>query len=212
MGKLKDITGERFGRLVVVERVENDSNGQAMWLCQCDCGSEPKVIRGSQLRNGKISSCGCFHKEQLSDFRTTHGMAKCRLYRIWKNMKQRCCNKNHPRYLDYGGRGITVCDEWVNDFTSFREWANSAGYNDGLSIDRIDVNSGYSPDNCRWADNKTQQNNRTTNHYITINNNTKTLREWCDEYKISYVLVRDRINKLGWNPIVALTTQQRGAK
>lgn len=127
-------------------------------------------------------------------------------------MKQRCCNKNHPRDLDYGGRGITVCDEWVNDFTSFREWANSAGYNDGLSIDRIDVNSGYSPDNCRWADNKTQQNNRTTNHYITINNNTKTLREWCDEYKISYVLVRDRINKLGWNPIVALTTQQRGAK
>ena len=116
--KLKDITGERFGRLVVVERVENDSNGQAMWLCQCDCGSEPKVIRGSQ----------------------------------------------------------------------------------------------YSPDNCRWADNKTQQNNRTTNHYITINNNTKTLREWCDEYKISYVLVRDRINKLGWNPIVALTTQQRGVK
>lgn len=205
MSRLKDITGERFGRWTVMARAPNGSSNQAMWLCQCDCGSEPKVVSGSDLRIGRSLSCGCLHNEQLAAMRTTHHMTGERLYNIWKGMRQRCCNINNPAYEDYGGRGITICDEWLSDFTVFARWAREAGYSDELSIDRIDVNRGYCPDNCRWADDSIQCNNRRTNRYITIDGRTQTLKEWCVEYQISYRAALHRINNLGWDALESLT-------
>jgi hypothetical protein len=131
-----------------------------------------------------------------------------RLNKIWSAMKQRCYNTNNSGYPNYGGRGITICDEWLdanNGLVNFRNWAMSNGYNDNLSIDRIDNNKGYSPDNCRWADAKTQSRNRRTNHLFTVECETKTLIEWCEIYGIDRTLIRDRLRR-GWDPELAITT------
>ena len=160
MYNFKDLTGERFGRLTVVRRAENTKHGGAQWLCQCDCGNV-KVVRTSAL-HGNTKSCGCLYR----DTRVELGRARkkydtnSRLYHIWQGMKYRCLNKNGRRYKDYGGRGITICDEWKNDFRAFYDWAIVNGYRDDLSIDRIDNDKGYSPDNCRWATATEQSRNR----------------------------------------------------
>lgn len=162
VGTLIDLTGQRFGRLTVIGRAENDQRGLARWLCKCDCGNE-KVIRGDHLRKGCIQSCGCWQREieRESGLKTrTHGMTKTRPYRIWIHMRSRCYDKKCHAYNRYGGRGITVCEEWRNDFQAFYDWAISHGYSDDLSIDRIDNDKGYSPDNCRWATAKEQNKNR----------------------------------------------------
>ena len=134
------------------------------------------------------------------------GRKGTRLYSIYRNMRTRCYNKNTTSYKDYGARGITVCDEWLNDYKLFSDWAMSNGYRDDLTLDRINYDKGYSPDNCRWVTTKVQSNNTRRNHYVTLNGITKTLKEWSEFYNINYRTVRDRLVR-GWNYYDALTKE-----
>lgn len=161
-----NFVGMRFGRLIVIERVDNartpNGKSQIMYRCKCDCGNE-KIIRKCHLASGKILSCGCLHREKLGNMRRKHGFShKERLYSLWISMKDRCYNENNVHYHSYGGRGISVCEEWKNDYISFRNWCISNGYREeirksgrnNLTIDRIDVNGNYEPSNCRFLTNK----------------------------------------------------------
>ncbi|GAB6728147.1 hypothetical protein [Streptococcus uberis] len=197
MGKVNDYTGQRFGRLLVIERLPQKPYTKATYKCKCDCGNEI-VVRSSNLATGHSTSCGCLVRK--------HGLAKKeRLYNIWVGMRQRCNNESSKDYPKYGGRGIEICDEW-NDYLSFRNWATSNGYSDNLSIDRIDVNGNYEPSNCRWADYKTQANNQSNNHLITFNGRTKNIKQWSEETGISNVTILTRLTR-GWSIDRSLTTK-----
>ena len=142
-------TGKKIGRLTVIKQVGQDKHGSYLWLCKCDCGNET-IATGSHLLSKRTRSCGCFQRDSLSKRQTTHGMTDSRLYGIWSTMKRRCDNPKVESYRLYGGRGISVCTEWER-FEPFRDWSLLNGYKDGLSIDRIDNDKGYSPDNCKWS-------------------------------------------------------------
>ena len=150
--RVKDITGQRFGRLVAVRYEGTDKNGFALWMCRCDCG-RTKIIKGYRLRSQRTHSCGCLNspvKTGTGNVNYKHGGSSSRLYTIWQNMKQRCGNPKATEFSAYGGRGIKVSPEWESDFAVFREWAIAHGYADNLTIDRIDNDKGYFPDNCQW--------------------------------------------------------------
>ena len=150
MNKLPyDIIGCRFGRLIVVERVENTAYNKAQFKCKCDCGNY-KNVAAKSLRSGATKSCGCLSLERFTQRATKHNLRHTRLYNIWTGMKSRCYNPNATKYGLYGARGIKVCDEWMNDFKAFYDWSMSHGYSDELTIDRIDSDKGYYPDNCQW--------------------------------------------------------------
>ncbi len=209
MGKLVDLTGQRFGRLIVIEK-SRMRKGQLFWKCQCDCGKVCDV-QGSSLRGGRTKSCGCLHDEmassrirEINSFKPTRAVRKTSLYRVWSNMRQRCNNPNHPEYYLYGGRGIFVCAEWNESYLAFERWAISAGYRKGLSIDRIDNNGRYCPANCRWADAKTQSNNQRKTILITYNGKTKPISYWADEFGLSRNVLKCRI-RAGWPIARALT-------
>lgn len=162
MRKINDLSGQRFGRLTVIELAKERKNGRIMWICQCECGNYTEV-RGTNLSCGHIKSCGCLKKEYTSS-RSTHKQSQSRLYGVWHGMINRCYNPKTINYKDYGGRGITVCEEWRSSFQSFSDWAYSNGYDKNAprnqcTLDRINPNGDYCPENCRWATWDMQMNN-----------------------------------------------------
>ena len=185
--RIIDLTGRRFGKLVVKGRNGSIDN-KPTWACVCDCVNTI-TVRGKSLREGSTKSCGCYSKECSAHTGRTvnrkHGQYGTRIYRIWSGMHARCSNPNLPEYLRYGGRGITVCEEW-SDFASFYLWACENGYDDSLTIDRIDNDKGYAPENCRWATMKEQSNNKRNNIRVTYQGESHTLKEWAELLGVNY--------------------------
>lgn len=202
-----NLAGMRFGRLVAVKPIEDRGNGRIVWACNCDCGNSTSVLNYNLL-NGHTLSCGCLQKERAKESATSHGMGGTRLHRIWAHMKERCNNPNFRRYVDYGGRGITLCEEWET-FEPFAKWALCNGYADDLTIERIDNDKGYSPDNCRWATRFEQASNKRSNHLYTIDGATDTMTNWARKYGIASTIVFCRLNR-GWDEYRALTTPIKG--
>lgn len=194
-----DLAGKKFGKLTVIKKSHKDKRGEWYWLCKCDCGNL-KTVSGFKLRSGNTKSCGCLQKEirESGVLRRTHGMTNSRLYYEWNNMRGRCKNPKNIMYHAYGERGISVCHEWDASFDSFMKWAISNGYRDDLTLDRIDVNGNYCPENCRWITSKEQCLNTTRNHLITAFGRTQTIKEWSDETGIKYDTIERRINQYGW--------------
>lgn len=198
MRRVNDLTGKRFGMLTVLG-IDDRGTRKTYWMCQCDCGNV-KSVRSDSLQNGAIKSCGCLKKKQDAMNLTSnhsHKMSGTRLFGEWQGMKGRCFNKNNARFARYGGRGITVCDEWRDDFSAFARWAAENGYDEKLTLDRIDNDKSYSPENCRWADARTQSRNRSTNVSVTIGNSTRTLTEWCEIFRLDPRTVFARYRRNG---------------
>lgn len=197
---MKDMTGLKFGRLKVIEVDGRDKRGEYYWKCLCDCGNY-KRVSGNKLRSGNTSSCGCFQREyRLSGVANKkHGKTNSKLYVIWINMKARCRNPKNSMYKNYGGRGILICDEWAESFEAFMKWANDHNYSDGLSIERINVNGNYEPNNCKWIKPVEQYLNRTDSHMVTAYGRTQTIKEWSAESGIKYDTIERRINAYGWD-------------
>lgn len=197
MGKAKDLSGMRFGKLTAVEQCGRSSDGRLLWLCVCDCGNKT-LVSSSHLLNGNTKSCGCLV--------TKHGKSKTRLHKIWDNMKGRCANGVDT---NYGGKGITICREWKDDFQAFYDWAMANGYEEHLTIDRKNNDKGYSPENCRWATVTEQNNNTRRNHFLTYNGKTQTISQWAKETGINREALYSRINKQKWSIERALTTPRK---
>ena len=188
----QDLTGKTYGDLTVIKRIENPTGDAPRWQCICSCGNITYRNTSAILKG---SSCGCkriYHKT------ITHGLSKMRLYHTYSHMIDRCHNPKAKSYKNYGGRGIVVCDEWKKDFTKFYEWSMANGYSETLTIDRIDNEKGYSPENCRWVNSVIQSNNRRNNRYVTYNGITKTVSDWSRESGIKAGTIISRLNK-GWS-------------
>ena len=193
MNKTQELEGRIFGRYKV-ESVSHFKYGVYYYNCTCSCGNR-KVVSGLSLVKGVSKSCGCLSRELSKERNITHGMTNARLYKIYLKMKSRCYKKTDYHYKWYGARGITICDKWLQDFNAFSEWALQNGYNDSLSIDRIDNNKNYEPNNCRWVDCKTQCRNRRSNVLFTYRGETKTLVEWSEIKGISYDKLQQRYKR-----------------
>ena len=187
MSTFKDLTNRNFGRLHVKHR--DLTSKYTKWVCEFDCGKITSV-RSCHLLSGAVISCGCLSAENTSirnhNQKTIHGLRGTRLYSIWHSMKQRCYDTSRSDYDRYGGRGITVCDEWKEDFKSFYDWSISHGYSDNLTIDRKDNDKGYSPENCQWVTRLEQTINRRNTINITVGDLTHTITEWCSILNVSY--------------------------
>lgn len=193
MGKYKDLRGKKYCHLTVVGDKPKIENAKTYWLCKCECGNE-KYINAGRLNSGNVKSCGCIKNSRNSGHHKTQHK---RLIKILNSMKQRCYNPNDTRYKNYGARGIKICDEWLKDSKKFYGWAECNGYKDNLSIDRIDVNGNYEPNNCRWVTFKEQANNKRVNHLVTIRGKTRTIAQWAEYYKVSYGKAYNILAKLG---------------
>lgn len=202
MGKCINIVGNKYGRLTVIGKTnKRDATGSVVWKCKCNCGN---IIycNVTVLKNGHTKSCGCYkldyNREQGKILFTKHGLKNTRLYNTWCSMKQRCMDKHCKSYSRYGGRGIKVCDEWLNDFVNFYKWATENGYQDNLTIDRINVNGNYEPNNCRWATPSEQSNNKRNNHFVIYKGCKMTVKQLSEKYNINYGTILSRINR-GWS-------------
>ena len=220
MSKFEDLTGRTFGNWVVicpvgVREIGKDKVKKMFWLCECQCDAKTRrEIPTDSLKSGNSKSCGCLKIKATVERSTIHGFARrgkngSSIYHVWHEMKERCINKNNNSYSRYGGRGITVCDEWKDSFITFKDWAFSNGYEIGLSIDRIDNNGNYEPSNCRWTDAKTQANNKRCCRIVEINGEKKNIAQWCEIYGICPSIVYSRIDSYGWDSIKAITTPQK---
>lgn len=199
---MNDITGQTFGRLTAIKPDGRYKSGNIKWLCRCECGKFTHSTSYS-LAKGATKSCGCYIADKTTDRNTKHGGFGTRLYEIWRQMHRRCYGKNTKPYKDYGGRGISICPEW-NEYDAFRDWAMSHGYQDNLTIDRIDVNGDYCPENCRWATVKEQANNRRSCHIVEHNGEKHTISEWADIYHVNQVKLWDRLSRCDWNIEIAV--------
>ena len=200
----KDLTGCTFGKLTVVGYAgQNERQQGANWLCRCDCGQE-KVIYGSHLRRGAIVSCGCYRLESARDRHVTHGGRRTPEYKVWCGIKERCLNPNSKAYINYGGRGITVCDRWVKSFAAFLSDMGKRPRS-GYELDRIDVNRGYEPNNCRWVKPIVNARNKRTSHLLTFKGETLCISEWAERLGCRQQAILSRIRR-GWSVEQALTT------
>ena len=197
MSRFIDITGQKFGRLTAIEKTNKKNSKGYLWYCKCDCGNIC-YTNSYRLRSGHTKSCGCITKK--------HGFFGTRIYKIWDSMKQRCYNPKCDAYMNYGGRGITICDEWKNDFMSFCNWSMNNGYSDNLTIDRIDVNGNYEPSNCRWADDIIQHNNTRKNPHFEYKGEIHTIPEWSRITGLNINTIKERIFKYHWSIEDSLTT------
>lgn len=208
------LVGKKFGKLTVIKALEERHKGKIVWLCKCDCGNYTNVMSSNLRPNSKIggtNSCGCAKIEQ----HTKHNLSNTKLYKTLVAIKSRCKNPQNPSYKAYGGRGITLCDEWdgENGYERFYNWAMENGYKDGLSIDRINNDKGYTPENCRWVTQKQNTNNTRNCKRVTIEGETHTLSEWADIKGIPAALIYSRRQR-GWNEIDAITKpyKKRGSE
>ena len=196
---MKDMTGMRFGKLTVVERVGSDVYKNITWKCHCDCGTDI-VIPGTYLRSGDTRSCGCLRRELAKEKMSTHGESKSRLYRVWAGIKTRCYNPNSDNYKYYGANGVIMCDEWKNSFEAFKDWSIRNGYDENAdaqecTIDRIKNDKPYSPENCRWINHFGQCNNQRSNRVFEYNGEIHTMAEWARILSINYSTLRARIRR-----------------
>lgn len=211
----EDYKGKRFGEWLVIDYVPKNK-GMKKVICQCSCS---KIFERylKHLKSGASQSCGHNSLKEVgkkvgkSNLKYSNiNLSNTRLYNAWNNMKSRCNNEKNLRYEDYGGRGIKICQEWLEEtqgFINFYNWAINNGYREDLTIDRIDNNGNYEPNNCRWVTAKIQANNRRkdkNSRYLTYKGITKTAKEWCNEYNINYSTLSCRINKLNWSDEQAL--------
>lgn len=198
--KLEINQGDKFGKWTIIEEIAPkiiSNKPRRMFRCKCECGNIGEVQLVC-LRNRHSTSCGCEQKKRASIANTKHGLEKHPLYNTWKNMKNRCNNPNASEYNNYGGRGICVCEDWSNNFQNFYNWAINNGWSKELTIDRIDTNGNYCPENCRWSTVEVQMNNMTKNHYIEYNENTYTLSTLAKYLDIPYNIVRYRLSNCKW--------------
>lgn len=218
MSKVHDITGQRFGRLTVIGRAGSNARGRAMWLCFCDCGRS-LVVCGNALLRGNTRSCGCLAKDTESACgkkRAIHGHCHERLFHVWVNMRARCRSPQHQAYKNYGARGIFVCPEWDASYEAFRSWAYANGYQENAprgacTLDRIDNDGPYCPENCRWISMSKQRANQRRSMLVTYNGETKPASQWSLEAGFDRHLVGNRIKK-GWSIEAAITTPSRRKK
>ena len=190
LGK-ENIIGMKFGRLTVLKEIEKNKNLRT-FECICECGGKKNVYK-KYLKSGDVKSCGCLSKEHLKKIQLPkHGFSRHKLYIRFDGIKKRCYNKKDKDYKNYGGRGIKICDEWLNDYTKFHEWALNSGYKKGLTIDRINNNGNYEPNNCRWITNKEQQRNTRNNVFLTYNGETHCLSEWAEILGLTDSCIRGR--------------------
>lgn len=201
---LKDLTGQKFGRLTVISRAENGKSRHVRWNCICDCGAE-KIVQSTSLLSGHTISCGCYRKQRAYENHITHGLAGSRLDRIYTSMKTRCYNEGAINYADYGGRGITMDFRWYYWPEIFFKWAQENGYAENLTIDRKNNDGNYEPSNCRWATPKQQANNKRNN----VTYQGKTMAQWAEETGINYKALQRRIYR-GWSWSKAIHTPVRG--
>lgn len=185
--KIASLVGKKFGQLIVVGLDhQRKKDGLYYWKCWCNACNRFCVILGANLVNGTATNCGCIDRKTNPKSNYKHGMRYTRLYRIYRDMRNRCENKNDKHYQYYGARGITICKEWKEDPVAFFSWAQSHGYRDDLTIDRIDSLKGYSPENCRWADVYQQANNQITNVRLEYNGVEHTMAEWSRYFDLPY--------------------------
>jgi len=191
LSKAKDLSGMKFGKLTVLRRSSDTGGGKkptVKWICRCDCGKVCTVPGGS-LKTGHTKSCGCLHTKHHG------GRDEPRLYNAWLNMRRRVNDPTNKRYASYGGKGVKICDEWQNDFIAFRNWAKANGYADNLTIDRIDNNGDYCPENCRWVDSYVQQNNTSRNRYIYVRGELMTMANAAKTLGLTYSTVQHRVER-----------------